>query len=248
MRAVRAAAAAVTFLTRVPLARWAALGPEDVARGAPCFPLVGAGVGALAGSAALLLYPSVPALAAAGVAIGVELLVTGAMHVDAVADTADAAGAPTRERALEIMRDSRIGSFGAATVATELLTRAGAIAGLVAVGGPVAALAAAGALSRAASLPVAAALPYARAQGGAGSVLSGRVGWPSALGAVVLALAAAVLLTGVDGLWAAAGAAGTAAILALVFRAWLGGVTGDSLGAITELSGLVVLLVLVATS
>jgi adenosylcobinamide-GDP ribazoletransferase len=246
MRVVDAAAAALAFLTRIPVRR--ALGPEDVARGAVLFPLVGAGVGALSGAAALLLYPSVPALAAAGVAVGVELVVTGAMHVDALADTADAAGAETRERALEIMRDSRIGSFGTAALTTDLVTRAAAIAGLVAVGGPVAALAAAGALSRAASLPVAAALPYARAEGGPRGVLSGRVGWARAGRAVVVALVAAVGLTGLDGAWAAAGAAATAAVLALVFRRWLGGVTGDALGAITQLSGLVALLVLVGLS
>lgn len=244
MRAVDAAAAALAFLTRIPVRR--ALGPEDVARGAVLFPVVGAGVGALSGVAALLLYPSVPALAAAGVAVGVELVVTGALHVDALADTADAAGAQTREQALEIMRDSRIGSFGAAALMTDLLVRAAAIAGLLVAGGPVAALAAAGALSRASALPVAAALPYARAAGGPGSVLTGRVGWPAAAGAVVIAIAGAVALTGVDGLWAAAGAAATAIILALVFRAWLGGVTGDTLGAVTQLSGLVAVLVLVA--
>ena len=116
MRAADAAAAALAFLTRIPVRR--ALGADDVARGAVLFPLVGAGVGALSGVAALLLYPSVPALAAAGVAVAVELVVTGAMHADALADTADAAGAQTRERALEIMRDSRIGSFGAAALMT----------------------------------------------------------------------------------------------------------------------------------
>ena len=186
-----------------------------------------------------------PALAAAGVAVGVELVVTGAMHVDALADTADAAGAQTRERALEIMRDSRIGSFGAAAVMTDLLVRAAAIAGLAAA--PVGALVAAGALSRAASLPLAAALPYARAKGGPGSVLTGRVRWASALGAVVVALAVAVAVTGTDGAWAALGAAGTALLLGLVFRHWLGGVTGDALGAVTQLAGTVALLVLVAT-
>ena len=243
MRAVDAALAAVGFLTRVPVRR--ALGAEDVSRGAVVFPLVGAGVGALSGVAVLVLYPSVPALAAAGVAVAVEVVITGAMHVDALADTADAAGAQTREQALEIMRDSRIGSFGAAALVVDLLTRAAAIAGLA--GSPVAALVAAGALSRAASLPLAAAMPYARAEGGPGSVLTGRVGWTSAVVAVLVALVVAIGASGLDGLWAAAAAAGTALVLGLVFRRWLGGVTGDALGAVTELSGTVVLLVLVAT-
>ena len=173
MQAVDAAAAALAFLTRIPVRR--ALGTGGCRAGAPCSSRSSArGSARSSGVAALLLYPSVPALAAAGVAVGVELVVTGAMHVDALADTADAAGAQTRERALEIMRDSRIGSFGAAALMTDLLVRAAAIAGLAAA--PVGALVAAGALSRAASLPLAAALPYARAEGGPGSVLTGRVG------------------------------------------------------------------------
>ncbi|HEU5213050.1 MAG TPA: adenosylcobinamide-GDP ribazoletransferase [Gaiellaceae bacterium] len=243
MRAADAALAAVAFLTRIPVRR--ALGPDDVARGAVLFPLVGGGVGALSGVAVLLLYPSVPALAAAGVAVAVELVVTGAMHVDALADIADAAGAQTREQALEIMRDSRIGSFGAAALMVDLLTRAAAIAGLA--GSPVAALVAAGALSRAASLPLAAAMPYARAEGGPGSVLTGRMGWTSAVLAALVALGVAIGVRGLDGIWAAAGAAGAALVLGLLFRRWLGGVTGDALGAVTELSGTVALLVLVAT-
>ncbi len=78
-------------------------------------------------------------------------------------------------------------------------------------------------------------------------MLTGRVGWVSALGAVVVALAIAVAVTGIDGAWAALGAAGTALLLGLVFQHWLGGVTGDALGAVTQLAGTVALLVLVAT-
>ena len=62
---LRAAAAAVTFLTRVPLGRKVALDGADVARGALLFPLVGAGVGALSGAVAVIAHPRLPALAAA---------------------------------------------------------------------------------------------------------------------------------------------------------------------------------------
>jgi adenosylcobinamide-GDP ribazoletransferase len=245
--AARAAAAAVTFLTRVPLGGKLALDAGDVARGAALFPLVGAGVGAASGAAAVLLHPHVPALAAAAVAVGVELLLTGGMHVDALADTADAAGAQTRERALEIMRDPRIGSFGAAALVTDLLARAAAIAGLLVAGGAFGALVVAGALSRAASLPLAAGMPYARAEGGPGSVLSGRVGWVGATVGALIAVGVAAELEGAHGLVGAAAAAATSVLLGLVFRRWLGGVTGDTLGAITELAGTVTLLVLVGT-
>jgi len=239
----RGGLAAVGFLTRVPVRR--RLDARDVALGVPFFPLVGAAVGLVAGGAGVLLHPHVPALAAAGVVVGVELVLTGGMHVDALADTADAAGAHTRERALEIMRDPRIGSFGASALVVDLLVRAAAIAALLDTGGAMTALVAAGALSRAAALPLAAGLPYARAEGGPGSVLSGRTSWPAAAAGVAVGLGLS-LVAGIDGLAAAGAAAGVALILALVFRRWLGGVTGDSLGAVTELAGTAALLVLVA--
>jgi adenosylcobinamide-GDP ribazoletransferase len=245
--ALRAGAAAVTFLTRIPLRYGRAPDATDVARGAVLFPVVGALVGAAAGGAAALAHPQLPALAAGAIAIGVELVLTGGLHADALADTADAAGAPTRERALEIMRDPRIGPFGAAALVVDLLARAAAIAALVAGGGGVlTALVVAGALGRAAPLPLAAGLPYARASGGPGSVLTGRVGWVSAIAALLLAVGAALALRGLDGLAATGAAVATAALLALLFRRWLGGVTGDTLGAATQLSGTVVLLTMVA--
>jgi adenosylcobinamide-GDP ribazoletransferase len=239
----RSGLAAVGFLTRVPVHR--RLDARDVARGVPFFPLVGAAVGAVSGGVAVLLYPQVPALAAAGVAVGVELVLTGGMHVDALADTADAAGARTRERALEIMRDPRIGSFGAAALVLDLLVRAAAIAALLDADAALAALVATGAVSRAAALPLAAGLPYARSEGGPGSVLSGRTSWAAAAAGIVVGLGLS-LAAGVDGLVAAGAAALVAAVFAPVFRRWLGGVTGDSLGAVTELAGATALVVLAA--
>src|SRR5215217_2127639 len=169
---VRAAAAAVTFLTRVPIGRAVTLDGMDVARGAVLFPLVGAGVGVAAGAVAVLLHPLLPAFVAAGIAVAIAVIVTGAMHVDALADVADAAGVLTRERALEVMRDSRVGAFGAAAIALDLLIKVGAVAALLDSGDAFAALVAAGALSRAAPAPLAVLLPYPRAGGGPGSVLT----------------------------------------------------------------------------
>ncbi len=239
----RGGLAAVGFLTRVPV--HLRLDARDVARGVPFFPVVGAAVGFVAGGVAVLLYPHVPALAAAGVALGVELVLTGGMHADALADTADAAGAPTRERALAIMRDPRIGSFGAAALVVDLLVRAAAIAALLEADSALMALVAAGALSRAAALPLAAGLPYARAESGPGSVLSGRTSWAAATAGIAAGVALS-LAAGVDGMVAAGAAGLVAACMAAVFLRWLGGVTGDSLGATTELAGTVALLVLAA--
>jgi adenosylcobinamide-GDP ribazoletransferase len=232
---VRAAAAAVSFLTRVPLGRAAALDGADVARGAVVFPVVGSAIGAATGVTAVLLHPRLSPILAASVAVALSILLTGALHLDALADTADAVGASSRERALEIMRDSRIGSFGAAAIAIDLIVKVAAVAQLVDRGGAVSALIAAGALSRAASPPLASLLGYPRAGGGPGSVLTGSVGLVGALGAPLLAAVIAILVAGTTGAVLVGVVAASTVLLGLVFRAWLGGATGDALGTATEL-------------
>jgi adenosylcobinamide-GDP ribazoletransferase len=218
----------------------------DVARGVVLFPLVGAGVGAVAGVVAELLYPTLPAFPAAGVAVAAAVLLTGALHIDALADAFDAAGAATRERALEIMRDSRLGSFGVTAIALDLLLKVGAVAALLATDQALTSLVAAGALSRAASPPLAALLPYPRSEGGPGSVLTGRVSKPAAAVAAAIGIGLALAVAGSDG----AVLVGVAAVVALgsglVWRRWLGGATGDCLGATIELCETIVLLVAVA--
>jgi adenosylcobinamide-GDP ribazoletransferase len=243
---VRAAAAAITFLTRVPIGRTVVLEGADVARGAVLFPFVGAGVGALCGGVAVLLHPTLPAFLAAGIAVAVAVVVTGAMHVDALADISDAAGVMTRERALEVMRDSRVGAFGATAIALDLLIKVGALAALLDAGDAFGSLVAAGALSRAAPAPLALLLPYPRTGGGPGSVLTGSVSSMSAVVAVLIAAGVAVLATGLSGVWLAATAAVVAVTLGLLYRHWLGGATGDALGAVTEVAETAVLVVAVA--
>jgi adenosylcobinamide-GDP ribazoletransferase len=242
---VRAAAAAVTFLTRVPAGRGLALDAGDVRRGAVFFPVVGAGVGVLAGLTATGLEGPLPPLLAGAIAVGLVLVLTGALHLDALADTADALGAHSRERALEIMRDSRVGVFGAAAVALAVLVEAEAAGALADAGEAIAAFAVAGALSRAASLPLALVLPYARAERGPGSVLSGRVSVPGTVVALALATGVAVVLLGWHGAVVAAAAGVLAVLCGLGFRLWLGGVTGDTLGTVTQLTEIVVLVLLV---
>jgi cobalamin 5'-phosphate synthase/cobalamin synthase len=243
---VRAAAAAVAFLTRVPIGRRLELGADDVGRSVVFFPLVGAAVGAVAGLAAEGLDGRLPLIATGGLALAVALLLTGALHLDALADTADALGARTRDRALEIMRDSRIGTFGAAAIAVDVVVKASLIGAAATGANAVALLAAAGAVSRAASPPLARLLPYARAEGGPGSVLSGRVSGVGAAGGAVVAAALAVGLAGADGAAAVGLAAAVALAGGLLCRAWLGGVTGDTLGAVTEVAELGALALLVA--
>lgn len=239
---LRAVAGAVSFLTLVPIGRVVALDAADVARGLVLFPVVGAGLGALTGGIAVALHPWLPPFAAAGVALAAAVLFTGALHVDALADTFDAAGGGSRERALEIMRDSRLGTFGVSALVLDLLLKVGAIAALLVRGGSVPALIAAGALSRAASPALAALLPYPRAGAGPGSVLSGAPPLPAAA-AVALGITIAVLAVRGEALWLSVAAGSVALGLGLVYRRWLGGATGDCLGAATELCETTVLIV-----
>jgi adenosylcobinamide-GDP ribazoletransferase len=241
---LRAGAAAVAFLTRVPVGRGLALDAADVARGAVLFPVVGAGVGALAGLVAAGLEGPLPPLLAGAISVAVLLLVTGALHLDALADTADALGARSRAEDLRIMADSRIGSFGAAAVVLALLLEAEAMGVLAHSGRALEAGVVAGTLSRAASLPVALLLPYARAEVGPGSVLSGRLSAIGTSAALAFAVALAVLLLGWDGAVAAGSTALVACLCALGYRRWLGGVTGDALGTVTQLAEITVLVLL----
>ena len=230
MRAGRAVLAAVAFLTLVPVGR-AQLGADDVARGALLFPLVGAGIGALAGLVATGLDGRLGVLLAAALAVALEALLTGAIHLDGLADTADGLGARTRDGALAAMREPAIGAYGAVVLGLDLLVKTAAVAAVAAGPEPVLALAAAFALGRAAPLVLASAFPYAREDEGIGRALAGR---PVLAAGVLLGLALAVVLLGARGLWLAGGAALAVAALALVARR-LGGVTGDVLGASAEL-------------
>ena len=226
---MRAARAAIAFLTRIPVG--GELTGEDVARGAVFFPLVGAGVGAVAAGVALLAYPTFSPFLSAALAVAAATALTGAFHVDALADTLDATGATSRERALEIMRDSRIGSFGAAGIALDVAIRVAVVDQLLVHGGVLQGLIAAGALSRASSVALSAVLPYARVGGGTGTVLTHRV---SSWGAVVVALGIAAVALRADAVAIVGAVAAATVALGLVYRSWLGGATGDALGAATE--------------
>ena len=225
MRAVEPIVAATSFLTRLPVGR--SVDAAAVGRAAPLYPLVGAAVGAVAGGVVDLAAGPLPALAGAALGSGVAALLTGAMHIDALADTADALGGMSRERRLEIMRDHAVGAFGVTAVALVLIFE---VAVLAAEPHAWSAFAVAAACARWAPLPQAALLPYVRAHGQGEALADTR-----AIGlavAVVLALA----LRGVEGLAAVGAAAVTTLVLGVFFRGWIGGVTGDTLGATTELA------------
>ena len=222
-------AAAGALLTRLPVGRWAA--GCDWARCVWAYPLVGALVGGIgAGVYALARALGLGAPVAAIWTLAALLLVTGGLHEDGLADTADGlGGGRSVERRLAIMRDSRIGSFGALALVLSCALRIAAIAALsprVAVG----TLVASGALGRAAMLLPLLLLRPARADG-LGASLANR---PVAAGAAGLTLGAALALAVLPAGWAA-GALALAALgglgAAWAARRLLGGYTGDVFGA-----------------
>jgi adenosylcobinamide-GDP ribazoletransferase len=232
-------ATAVAFFTRLPTG----LAPRArLADAAWAFPLAGALLGAVAGIGFVVAEAlALPALAAALVAVCLGAGLSGALHEDGLADTADALGCRGgRERRLEIMRDSRIGGYGALALVFSVGLRAAALAAL----GPwagLAALVAAHAVSRAA-LPLAMTLsPPARADGlgaGAGRPDGAGLRWALGLGLLVAAL---TLGPGVGLLASALAGAITLAAVGLARRRF-GGFTGDVLGAVQQTAEITMLL------
>ena len=231
----RAAAGAAAFLTIFPLGRLH-LAERDVGRGAFFFPLVGALLGAGVGVVGLALDDLLTAFLAAVVAVTFEAVATGGIHLDALADAADGLGARSRERALEVMRESAIGAFGTTALALDLLLKTGALTALVAEEDAILVVAAAYGLGRGAPLVLGLALPYARAEAGSGRALTDSS--PRVLLAVglLVACALAVGLVGLNALALLGGAAAATGLVAVVAARRVGGVTGDILGAAIELA------------
>jgi len=232
-------AVATGFLTRLPVGRRATTA-DAMLRAAPLYPIVGAAIGALVGAVALGLAALLPTLIAGALAVGLEVAVTGALHVDGLADSADGLAGRRPEDALAIMRDHAVGTYGGVALALDLLVKAAAL-GALAEAGAVAPVVAALSLSRAAPLPLATALPYARPGEGTGRLLGERLGLGRAAAGVSIAAAAALAMVQLDALALLLAVAVVAALVGILARRRLRGVTGDVLGAATELSATVAL-------
>jgi adenosylcobinamide-GDP ribazoletransferase len=236
---VREALLAFRFLTRLPVPghALAAEDSQDLGRSCAWFPLPGAAMGLALAVAARLATPHVPpALAAVLVTAGLAWI-TGALHLDGLADVFDGLGGGRgdRERTLRIMRDSRIGAHGATALALVLAAKATALTELLARGDPWP-LVAAPALARFAVVPLVVLVPYARPEG-LGRAFHGTAGAREISISAVLA-AAAVAPFAPASLAPCAVALGVAAVLALALHRRLGGLTGDGYGAAIELAEL----------
>lgn len=243
----RDALTATVFLTRLPIRFDAQL--ADLARAYRAFPLVGLVVGVLSGivvTAAQAL--GLPAWPAAFVGLGACALLTGALHEDGLADTADGlGGGRTVEDRLAIMRDSRIGSYGVLALIVVVGAKASALATLANMDAVLGAWTAAAAGSRAAMTAVAWTLDPARADGlGHGAGKPGQ-----AVTLTALALGAALVLLFLSPI-AGIAALAVAALVVLAMIEWarrrIGGYTGDVLGATQQVVELAILLAVVAAS
>lgn len=122
---------ALQLLTRIPIKAFDGFDPTWIDRSAKYFPLVGAFVGLVAAATLFLTAGFFPDPLPAILAMTVAVLLTGAFHEDGLADTADGlGGGATRERRLEIMKDSRIGNYGAIALILVLALKGGALIAL----------------------------------------------------------------------------------------------------------------------
>lgn len=261
MTALRHFLLAVQFFTRLPvtgrLGQWVGFEPEGLERAMAYLPAVGwlvGGVAAVVFALVLQLYPDqvLAALLAALLSTGATIALTGAFHEDGLADTADAlGGSASTERALQIMKDSRLGSYGSITLALSLGCKIILLA-MIAGGGlkmAVAALLAGHVLSRVAPLVLISTLPYVRPaqdskSGGVVQAARDRIG----PGAGLWALPALALLLWCFG-WRSVGLCLLAWLLMLGYmwrlqRRRLGGHTGDTLGATQQTCELAIYLAL----
>jgi adenosylcobinamide-GDP ribazoletransferase len=243
----RALAAAAAFLTIVPIGRRVELGAADVGRGSVFFPLVGAAIGGAVGLTAVGLDDILPAFVAAALAVALDAILTGVIHLDALADVTDGLGAGTRESALEIMRDPRIGAFGAVALVLDLLVKVAAVLAVLELERAVLVFVAAFAVGRSAPLALACVLPYARAESGSGRTLTDSAGTARLVVGLALAVLIAVAAAGGRSLALFAAAAAAILLVGLLARARFGGVTGDVLGAAVEVTTTVALVGAVAT-
>jgi len=239
---IRALLVALGFLTRVPVPSGVFDDTRATHQSLAWYSTVGGVIGVVLWLLAQLLHAWPPLLSAAVILI-VWIGITGALHLDGLADSADAwiGGIGSRERTLEIMKDPRCGPAGVVALVAVLLLKFAALASAPASGGI--ALLLAPVLARAALTLAFVTTPYARTQG-LGSALRDAPRSASWLG--IAAAAVVALCFGVRGLVASIAAAVVFALWRRTCMRRLGGFTGDTCGALAEIIEAVVLVAVVA--
>ena len=236
--------AAIRFLTVLPAGaqEWDA---RATARSVVFFPLVGLAVGGTAAAVNWVARLAMPDLPAAALALAAGVILTGALHLDGLADTFDGIfGGRDPRRRLAIMRDPSVGVYGIAAVGLVLIAKWGAIASMPNLYGWIA-IAVSAMAGRSAAVAAMAAFPYLRTQGlGTAYNAGSRVTYAAA---GLLAFALGFILAGPYGLAIVGGSAlAGLAVSWFASRRLGGGVTGDVYGASVEIAETCALIAFVA--
>lgn len=228
---------ALQFLSSLPVTLPGMPAPREVGRSLLFYPLVGLLFGLVLWLASHLLQ-AVPAPLHAALLLSLWVLLSGALHLDGLADSADAwlGGFGDRERTLQIMKDPRSGPVAIVTLMLVLLLKFCALWVLVEQGAG-AVLLLAPVIGRAAMLGLFLSTPYVR-PGGLGQALAQHLPRRAAMGVVLVCTAVGLLMAG----WVVVLALGVAVALRRLMCRRLGGTTGDTAGAMLELLELAVVL------
>lgn len=236
-------AGSIGFLTVIPVPH-VALSPTTTGRSLALFPLIGALLGGLLGMVGIWLDPLLPAGPIAVLLLAASALITGGLHLDGLMDTADGlGGGRTPEQRLAIMRDSRVGAFGALAGCLVLLGQFACLSEFSGLSRFIA-LVVAGTMSRWAIVLALAFFPAARRSGLGATFQQGATRTVALVSTLIVVLGA--LASGQLGIVALAASGGVALVCGQMLTRRLGGLSGDSYGAIAVITETVVLFIAVA--
>ena len=242
---------AISYFSRLPVTRWVRFSEAALNRAAGWFPLVGVLVGGLSAVVLWLLDGLLGRELAVLLAMLVGVLLTGAFHEDGLADTADGFGpVGDREKALAVMKDSRLGTFGALALMLVLGGKFLALSAFASLEHALMALLAGHVISRFAVVPVIASQPFVRQSASRSRLVAQGLPMAAWLPALLVTTTAMLTLAWLLGWQALTGAvlacALTVAWMVLAVRQRFGGYTGDTLGAMQQLAELAILCTLLA--
>ena len=233
-------AVAFQFLTRLPMPA-VTFAPDGLARSVKFFPLVGLVIGSGAALLEKLLAPHLGRPASAVIVLLYLVLITGCLHEDGLTDVADSLGGWNAEQRLAILRDSRIGAYGATALVLSLLSRAILLAGL-----PVehftAYLISAHVLCRWSTLPLSYYLPAARESEGQGARIARLTSVSSLILGSVFTIVTVVVALRKAAIAPVLSAIAIPLLSGFFYMRKFGGVTGDCFGATNQLTEIAVYL------
>jgi adenosylcobinamide-GDP ribazoletransferase len=240
---------AVVFLTRIPVGSLYDFQRENLSRSVTYFPIVGMAVGLTGGMVLISSYLFLPSLVAVLLCMAATVAMTGGIHEDGLADAADGMfGGRNPARCLEIMKDSRLGTFGALALWFSLTAKFLLLSALVQGSAwlAFAALVMANTLGRGACVALLYFYPYVQVEGSKAKRFGDSMRWGQLLPALAFSPALAFALIDWAAAWCVLAAILVTVLTGVYFRRKIGGVTGDCLGAANQLVELASYLALAA--